>query len=165
VRRTYARIYLISNASAPGPGSRRANAVPVNQHLTGVGASMARQRKDRLVQLQSAQCALCGITLPISLMMPDGGQACADIRWYCKDARSCTERWTARPSRQLPALDMLAEQLGINLGDPIHHQRDHDQDRQRQRRQMIPHGRDDGSGNDRTENTRRAALSQSTASS
>jgi hypothetical protein len=96
VRRTYARIYLISNASAPGPGSRRANAVPVNQHLTGVGASMARQRKDRLVQLQSAQCALCGITLPISLMMPDGGQACADIRWYCKDARSCTERWTAR---------------------------------------------------------------------
>jgi hypothetical protein len=56
---------------------------------------MARQRRDRLGQLQSAQCALCGITLPISLMMPDGGQACADIRWYCKDARSCTERWTA----------------------------------------------------------------------
>jgi hypothetical protein len=28
-------------------------------------------------------------------MVPDGGQACADIRWYCKDAKSCTERWTA----------------------------------------------------------------------
>jgi hypothetical protein len=28
-------------------------------------------------------------------MVPDGGQACADVRWYCKDAKSCTERWTA----------------------------------------------------------------------
>jgi hypothetical protein len=32
-------------------------------------------------------------------MMPDGGRACADIRWYCKDAKSCTERWTAQLSR------------------------------------------------------------------
>jgi hypothetical protein len=41
---------------------------------------------------------LCGIALPPSLLVADGGQACADIRWYCKDAMSCTERWTtARP--------------------------------------------------------------------
>ena len=58
---------------------------------------MARQRKDRLRQLESAQCSLCGIALPIGLMVPDGGQACADIRWYCTDTKSCTERWTARP--------------------------------------------------------------------
>jgi hypothetical protein len=33
--------------------------------------------------------------------VPDGGQACADIRWYCKDAKACTERWTtARPPRR-----------------------------------------------------------------
>jgi len=32
-------------------------------------------------------------------MVPDGGQACADIRWYCKDAKSCTERWTANLPR------------------------------------------------------------------
>jgi hypothetical protein len=57
---------------------------------------MARKRKDRLSQLQSAQCSLCGIALPTDMMVPDGGQACADIRWYCKDAKSCTERWTAR---------------------------------------------------------------------
>jgi hypothetical protein len=31
--------------------------------------------------------ALCGIALPPGLLIPDGGQACADIRWYCKDAR------------------------------------------------------------------------------
>jgi hypothetical protein len=46
-------------------------------------------------QLPSAQCSLCGITLPTGLLVPDGGQACTDIRWYCKDAQSCTERWTA----------------------------------------------------------------------
>ena len=59
---------------------------------------MARQRKDRLRQLQSAQCSLCGMTLPIGMMVPDGGQGCADIRWYCMDVKSCTERWTARLS-------------------------------------------------------------------
>ena len=50
--------------------------------------------------LTVAQCSLCGIELPLGLLVPDGGQACADIRWYCKDAKSCTERWTtARPPR------------------------------------------------------------------
>ena len=57
---------------------------------------MARQRKDRLRQAQSARCSLCGIALPTGMMVPDGGRACADIRWYCKDVKSCTERWTAR---------------------------------------------------------------------
>ena len=49
--------------------------------------------------MPSAQCSLCGIALPTGLMVPDGGQACADIRWYCKDAKSCTERWTANLPR------------------------------------------------------------------
>ena len=56
---------------------------------------MATQRDDRQRPLPSAQCSLCGIALPTGLMVPDGGQACADIRWYCKDAKACTERWTA----------------------------------------------------------------------
>jgi hypothetical protein len=60
---------------------------------------MARKRKDRLSQLQSARCSLCGIALPVGMMVPDGGQACPDIRWYCNDVASCTERWTARPPR------------------------------------------------------------------
>ena len=46
--------------------------------------------------LQVARCSLCGLERPIGLMVPDGGEACADLRWYCKDARSCTERWTSR---------------------------------------------------------------------
>jgi len=51
--------------------------------------------------LEVAECAMCGSALPLALLVPDGGQACADIRWYCKDAKSCTERWTtARPPRR-----------------------------------------------------------------
>jgi len=46
--------------------------------------------------LEVASCSLCGFERPIGLMVPDGGEACADLRWYCKDARSCTERWTSR---------------------------------------------------------------------
>jgi hypothetical protein len=59
----------------------------------------AVRRNDRPRPLESARCSLCGIELPKGLMMPDGGRACSDVRWYCKDTKSCTERWTARPSR------------------------------------------------------------------
>jgi hypothetical protein len=67
----------------------------MSRQFTWGDASMATQRDDRNRPLPSAQCSLCGIALPTGLMVPDGGQACADIRWYCKDAKTCTERWTA----------------------------------------------------------------------
>ena len=57
-------------------------------------ASTQHERDRR--SLQAAKCALCGIELPLGLMVPDGGHACADLRWYCKDAQSCTQRWTSR---------------------------------------------------------------------
>jgi hypothetical protein len=38
-------------------------------------------------------CWLCGIRLQQYHMVPDGGRACGDIRWYCQDTRACTERW------------------------------------------------------------------------
>ncbi len=41
-------------------------------------------------------CWMCGIRLPADQMVPDGGNACADVRWYCQDAASCTQRWTTR---------------------------------------------------------------------
>jgi hypothetical protein len=64
-----------------------------------VAESPAAAQPGRLRPLAVAPCSLCGIALPLGLLVPDGGQACADIRWYCKDARSCTERWTtARPT-------------------------------------------------------------------
>jgi hypothetical protein len=39
-------------------------------------------------------CWMCGIRLRSSEMMPDGGDWCDDIRWYCRDAKACTQRWT-----------------------------------------------------------------------
>ena len=44
-------------------------------------------------------CWLCGIRLPVYQMVADGGSACLDLRWYCKDTRACTERWTSRLAR------------------------------------------------------------------
>src|SRR5579864_1473421 len=82
---------------------------------------MARQRKNHHRPSQPAQCSLCGIELPLDLMVPDGGQACADIRWYCKDAKSCTERWTARlPGTGHAAPAPSAGELGPGAApDPV----------------------------------------------
>lgn len=55
----------------------------------------AATRRNQPRALEVAQCSLCGLALPLGLLVPDGGQACADVRWYCKDATSCTKRWTA----------------------------------------------------------------------
>jgi hypothetical protein len=59
-------------------------------------AASAQPRRGGRRALPSARCALCGTELPLGLMIPDGGQACADLRWYCKDAEACTQRWTSR---------------------------------------------------------------------
>jgi hypothetical protein len=40
------------------------------------------------------RCWLCGIALPTAQLVPDGGSGCADVRWYCRDVRACTGRWT-----------------------------------------------------------------------
>jgi hypothetical protein len=82
-----------------GPGQLPARARPAPAEPP------APARSDRLRPLEVAQCSMCGIARPLGLLVPDGGQACADIHWYCKDARSCTERWTAaRPPRPMPAV-------------------------------------------------------------
>ena len=59
-------------------------------------ASSAEARTPSRGALQVVKCSLCGMERPIGLMVPDGGEACADLRWYCKDAKSCTQRWTSR---------------------------------------------------------------------
>jgi len=71
---------------------------PASPRLALAGPPVAARQIPR--PLEVAECAMCGIALPLALLVPDGGQACADIGWYCKDVRSCTERWTtALPSR------------------------------------------------------------------
>ncbi|MGO9083121.1 MAG: hypothetical protein ACLQDY_29525 [Streptosporangiaceae bacterium] len=63
-------------------------------------------------------CWLCGARQPASRMVADGGAACADLRWYCMDARACTERWTARPADQRQGSISPAERRGIRLAGP-----------------------------------------------
>src|SRR5271165_174876 len=78
-----------------GPGQ-----LPAGPRLVSAEPPAATQC-DRLWPPEVAQCCLCGIALPLGLLVADSGQACADIRWYCKDVMSCTDRWTAadRPER------------------------------------------------------------------
>jgi hypothetical protein len=78
--------------------------LPATPHLEPADSAVAAPGDAHRRPLQVAQCSLCGIALPLGLLVPDGGEACADVRWYCKDAKSCTERWTtARPTlRALP---------------------------------------------------------------
>jgi hypothetical protein len=64
------------------------------------GTSSPRDAAAR--QAAVVTCWLCGIPLPPDQMMPDGGSACDDIRWYCQDTRACAERWT-QARRQAPA--------------------------------------------------------------
>lgn len=51
-------------------------------------------------ELANATCALCGIELSIISLVPDGGPGSAEVRWYCRDIVSCTERWTANRAWQ-----------------------------------------------------------------
>jgi hypothetical protein len=58
------------------------------------------ERLTRYPAAESIQsCWMCGIRMPAHRMVPDGGSACADIRWYCQDMRGCVERWTAGRAR------------------------------------------------------------------
>jgi hypothetical protein len=98
--RNYGRICPISPAGAPDQGPRAASGRAMNRPFTWGDASSATPRDGRAGAQPPVQCSMCGIVLPTGLMVPDGGQACADIRWYCKDAQACTERWTANPQRR-----------------------------------------------------------------
>ena len=48
---------------------------------------------------QVKSCWMCGIRLPASQMVADGGSACHDVRWYCRDTWGCTRRWTSHSGR------------------------------------------------------------------
>jgi hypothetical protein len=68
--------------------------VPVSSRLALVNSPAPKSGDNRPRPLEVAACSMCGVTHPLGLLVPDGSLACADIRWYCKDVKSCTERWT-----------------------------------------------------------------------
>ena len=73
---------------------RQPEPFPFSLRLAPAAPATAEQGDHRLRPLEVAVCSMCGITHPLGLLVPDGGDACTDIRWYCKDVKSCTERWT-----------------------------------------------------------------------
>jgi hypothetical protein len=76
------------------PQVRQPEQVPVSFRVTPAGSATAGLGDNHRRPLEVAECCMCGIARPLGLLVPDGGGACADIRWYCKDVKSCTERWT-----------------------------------------------------------------------
>ena len=77
---------------------RQPEPFPFGLRLAPAAPATAEQGDHRLRPLEVAVCSMCGITHPLGLLVPDGGDACTDIRWYCKDVKSCTERWTEAQS-------------------------------------------------------------------
>jgi hypothetical protein len=69
--------------------------LPISPAPAAVEASAPAPADNRRRPLEAAVCSLCGIARPLGLLVPDGSPACTDVHWYCKDVRSCTERWTA----------------------------------------------------------------------
>jgi hypothetical protein len=73
---------------------------PINFRLAVADSAAAGPGEGGLRPLEVAECTMCGIERPLGLLVPDGGGACTDVRWYCKDVKSCTERWTSAVSQQ-----------------------------------------------------------------
>jgi len=76
--------------------------------------------QERLIPAQAAptmikSCWICGIRQPVERMVADGGSACADVRWYCRDMRACTERWTSHPAPPAELYQGTPETRGTQL--------------------------------------------------
>ncbi len=84
------------NAPAPrATTAERAENFPGEQTLT----DQLRSVRYWAEQANAKSCWMCGIRLPADQMVADGGSACPDLRWYCRDTWACTERWTWRSAR------------------------------------------------------------------
>ena len=93
------------------PQAPQPEQLPLSPRLTLAVAPAAEQPENGRRPLEVAECALCGVARPLGLLVPDGGPACTGIRWYCKDVKSCTERWTTaqlhRPDDALGAVQSV----------------------------------------------------------
>jgi len=125
----------VSQVRANGPGGLHMKADwPDEAGTSEIGARVGtfpgeqagtdRQRRVRYfaVQANTKRCWLCGIRLPAEQMVADGGSACLDLRWYCRDMRACTERWAPRPAR--PAA--IGEDAAETSGTPAEQETDAD---------------------------------------
>jgi hypothetical protein len=86
---TYAETTAYSETTARPVGLRGERVMANRQHPAPFGGEPAQVRS----------CWMCGIRLPASQMVADGGSACHDVRWYCRDMWGCTRRWTSHSAR------------------------------------------------------------------
>jgi hypothetical protein len=107
----------VSSATAMSPEAGPEQ-LPISSWRASAESSTVMQRH-RPRPLEAAQCSLCGIALPLGLLVPDGGRACADIRWYCKDAKSCTERWTTALLSRRAQMPMIPGSASVGAGMPV----------------------------------------------
>jgi hypothetical protein len=93
---------LQTSSLAAMPQATHPEPIPMSPRLAPASAPALAPGDDahsrRLRPLDVGECSLCGIARPLGLLVPDGSPESIDTRWYCKDVKSCTERWTsARP--------------------------------------------------------------------
>jgi hypothetical protein len=89
---------LQASPMAAMPQATHPEPVPVHLRLAPAAAPTLAPGEGRLRPLDMAECSMCGAARPLGLLVPDGSPGSTDTRWYCKDVKSCTERWTsARP--------------------------------------------------------------------
>ena len=80
------------------PQTTHPEPIPMSPRLAPASAPTLAPGDNRLRPLDMGECSMCGIARPLGLLVPDGSPDSLDTRWYCKDVKSCTERWTsARP--------------------------------------------------------------------
>ena len=89
-----------SSAMAMPQARQQPEQLPISFRLAVVDSATAGPGEGSVRPLEVAECTMCGIERPLGLLVPDGGGACADIHWYCKDVKSCTERWTTAVSQR-----------------------------------------------------------------
>lgn len=85
----------VGGPAAGGQATTRAGSFPDEQAISGQRRSALHRGDPAAVR----SCWMCGIRLPGDQMVADGGSACPDLRWYCRDMWACTQRWTSRPAK------------------------------------------------------------------
>jgi hypothetical protein len=94
---------LLADRTSATVGSPMARAEATARPVGLRGEQVMTNREDPApfgaASAQVRSCWMCGIRLPVSQMVADGGSACHDVRWYCSDTWGCTRRWTSRSAR------------------------------------------------------------------
>jgi hypothetical protein len=94
--------YATSNGYAPSGGEHGSwgPALGSDGYGSGLLSAPVAAAPSGIHRAATESCWMCGIRLPIGQLVPDGANACEDVRWYCQDTAACTERWTSRTALQ-----------------------------------------------------------------